>query len=182
MGLFDFIKKKDKEPEYDVTNMKLTDLKEGFVLDYELKSWVVKEMYQYDWGKNNFSMEYMIDSGDEVSYLSIADEGELYITVSKPIKIQQLGEGLREQIRRTENAPERLVYEGVTYYLDEDSAGYFNDKTKGTGDWEEMVSYDYLNEEETLCLSITQWDERNFEASAGVVAQEYQFSNITPDQ
>ena len=182
MGLFDFLKKKDKEPSYDVTNMKLTDLADGFVFDYDMKSWVVKESYQYDWGKNNFSKEYMIDAGDEVSYLSISNDGELFVTVSKPIKIQQLGHNLREEIRRTENAPERLVFEGETYYLDEDSAGYFNDITKGTDDWEELISFDYLNEEEDKCLSITQWDERNFEASAGVVAKEYEFSNITPDE
>lgn len=179
MGLFDFLKKK-KEPEYDVTNMKVTDLKEGFVFEYNLKNWVVKEEYQYDWGKNNFTKEYMIDAGDEVAYLSVAEQGELYLTVTKDIKIQKLGDGLRDKISRNQKAPENLVYEGVMYYLDEDSAGYFNDITKGTNDWEELVSYDYLDENEAKCLSITQWDERNFDASAGVVIKEYEISNIMP--
>ena len=179
MGLFDFLKKK-KEPEYDVTNMKVTDLDEGFVFEYDLKSWVVKEVYQYDWGKNNFTKEYLIDAGDEVAYLSVDQQGELYLTVTKDIKIQKLGDGLREKIARNNKAPENLVYEGVIYYLDEDSAGYFNDITKGTNDWEELISYDYLDEEETKCLSITQWDERNFDASAGLVIKEYEISNIMP--
>lgn len=178
MGVFDFLKKK-KEPEYDVTNLNVTDLNLGFVFDYDLKSWVVKEVYKYDWGKNNFSKEFKIDAGDETAYLNVADEGELFISISKPIKIQKLGDGLREEIRKNEAAPEKLEYEGVTYYLDEDSAGYFNDVSANNPDWEELVSYDYLNEEETLCLNITQWDERNFEASAGKVIQAYQISNIT---
>ena len=181
MGLFDRFKKKE-EPKYDVTNLSVLDFDQGFVFDYNLKSWVIKEVYQYDWGKNNFTSEYKIDAGNEVGFLSVADEGELYISFSKPIKIQQLGEGLREQIRKNERAPERLVYEGVTYYLDEDSAGYFNDKTKGTNDWEELVSFDYLDEEEKLCLNITQWDDHNFEASAGVMVKPYEISNITPDE
>lgn len=179
MGLFNFLKKKE-EPEYDVTNMKVTDLAEGFVFDYDLKSWVVKEAYQYDWGKNNFTKEYLIDAGDEKAYLAVAEQGELYLTVTKDIKIQKLGNGIRENIVKTQKAPEMLVYEGVTYYLDEDSAGYFNDITKGTDDWEELISYDYLDEDETKCLSITQWDERNFDASAGVVIKEYEISNIVP--
>ncbi|MCE7992057.1 MAG: DUF4178 domain-containing protein [Roseivirga sp.] len=179
MGLFDFIKKK-KEPEYDVTNMKVTDLAEGFIFEYDLKSWVVKEVYQYDWGKNNFSKEYMIDAGDEVAYLSVAEEGELSLTVTKNVKIQKLGEGIRENISRTNKAPEIIKYDGEIYYLDEDSAGYFNDISKGTGDWEELTSFDYLDEEETKCLSITQWDDRNFDASAGVVIKEYEISNIVP--
>jgi hypothetical protein len=179
MGLFDFLKKK-KEPGYDVTNMQITDLAEGFIFEYNLKSWVVKEVYQYDWGKNIFTKEYMIDAGDEKAYLSVAQEGELELSVTKSIKIQKLGDGLRENISKTKRAPETIDYEGVTYYLDEDSAGYFNDMTKGTDDWEELVSYDYLDEEETRCLSITQWDERNFDAAAGVVIKEYEISNIVP--
>lgn len=179
MGLFDFLKKKE-EPTYDVTDMKVTDLAQGFILEYDLKSWVVKEAYQYDWGKNIFSKEYMIDAGDEVAYLSVAEEGELSLTISKNIKIQKLGDGIRENISRTDKAPETIIYNTEMYFLDEDSAGHFNDITKGTDDWEELVSYDYLNEEETKCLSITQWDERNFEASAGVVIKEYEISNIVP--
>ena len=179
MGLFDFLKKK-KEPTYDVTNMKVTDLAEGFIFEYDLKSWVVKEAYKYDWGKNIFTKEYMIDAGDEVAYLSVAEEGELNLSISKNIKIQKLGDGIRENISRTKKAPETIIYNTEMYYLDEDSAGYFNDLTKGTDDWEELISYDYLNEEETKCLSITQWDERNFDASAGVVIKEFEISNIVP--
>lgn len=179
MGLFDRFKKKE-EPKYDVTNLSVLDFDQGFVFDYNLKSWVIKEAYQYDWGKNNFSSEYKIDSGDEVGFLSVADEGDLYISFTKPIKIQQLGDGLREQIRKNEKAPESLEYDGVTYYLDEDSAGFFNDKTKGTDDWEELISFDYLDKDEKLCLNITQWDDHNFEASAGVMIKPFEISNITP--
>jgi len=181
MGVFDFLKKK-KEPAYDVTNLSVKDLDEGFVFDYNLKSWVVKEVYQYDWGKNVFSKEYKIDAGDETAFLSVSDEGELYLTLTNPIKIQLLGDGLREQIRKNEAAPDKLNYEGVTYYLDEDSAGYFNDITAKNPDWEELVSYEYLNEDETLVLGISQWDERNFDAYAGKVIKPYEISNITPDE
>lgn len=180
MGVFDFLKKK-KEPAYDVTNLSVTDLDEGFVFDYNLKSWVVKEVYQYDWGKNIFTKEFKIDAGDEKAYLSVANEGELSLSISKSIKMQELGDGIREKIRKAETAPDKLEYQGVTYYLDEDSAGYFNDISAKKSDWEELVSYDYLNDEETLCLNITQWDERNFEASAGNVIQHFEISNITPD-
>lgn len=179
MGVFDFLKKKE-EPKYDVTNLSVKDLDQGFVFDYNLKSWVVREVYKYDWGKNIFTKEFKIDAGDEVAFLSVADNGELALSVTKTIKMQELGDGIREEIRKKE-APDQLEYNGDKYYLDEDSAGYFNDVTAKSSDWEELVSYDYLNDEETLCLSITQWDERNFEASAGNVIQHYEISNITPD-
>lgn len=179
MGVFDFLKKKE-EPKYDVTNLSVKDLDQGFVFDYNLKSWVVKEVYKYDWGKNIFTTELKIDAGDEVAYLSISANDELELSITKPIKMQELGDGIREEIRKKE-APDELEYNGTKYYLDEDSAGYFNDVTAKSSEWEELISYDYLNDEETLCLSITQWDERNFEAYAGNVIQHFEISNITPD-
>lgn len=182
MGLFDFFKKKEEEPKYDVTNLQLTDLDQGFIFDYNMKSWQVKEVYQYDWGKNNYSYEYKIDSGDEVLYLSLEDQGDLILSVVKSIKIRILGESITEEIVRNQKPPDRLVYENETYYLDSDSAGYFNDKTKGTGDWEELIAWDYFNKEEEKIISIVQWDERNFEASAGIMIKDFEISNIIPAQ
>ena len=66
--------------------------------------------------------------------------------------------------------------------LEEDAAGYFRDLSKETEDWEALVSWEYLNDEATKVLSITQWDIRNIEASAGLVLKEFQFSNIIPSE
>ena len=180
MGLFDFFKKKEKQPDYDVTNLKVTDLDHGFILDYDMKSWEVKEVYQYDWGSNNFSHEYMLDSGEDVIYLGVEDQGELWITAMKNIKIRKLGDDIIDKTIKKERPPKKLEYEGISYHLHTDSAGYFNDKTKGTDDWEELISWDYYDDEETHILSITQWGERDFEASVGKVVKEYEISNIIP--
>ena len=180
MGVFDFFKKKEKEPEYDITNMSVKDLDQGFIVDFDMKSWQVKEVYEYDWGNNNFSKEYMIDSGDEVLYLSVENQGELFLTVSKNIKMRKLGEDIIDKTIKKERPPKKLELDGIEYYLDTDVAGYFNDKTKGTDDWEELVCWEYYNDEETLIISITQWGEREFDASAGKVIKEYEISNIIP--
>ena len=79
MGLMDIISNlfsKKKEKAYDPLNIKVTDLKKGFVFDYDLKTWEVQEVYQYDWGNNFFSYEYKIDCGDVKSTL----------TFNKPLK------------------------------------------------------------------------------------------------
>ncbi|MEM9338692.1 MAG: DUF4178 domain-containing protein [Bacteroidota bacterium] len=177
--MFGFLKKK-KEPSYDVTNLSLNDLDFGFIVDYDMKSWVVKEVYEYDWGSNNFSKEYKIDSGDEVAFLSIEDDGELFITLTKAIKIRQIDEDISDTIVETKKAPKKIHYEGVKYFLDSDSAGYFRDCSKETKDWEELISWEYYDENEEKIISITQWDERTFDASAGIVLKPYQFSNIIP--
>jgi len=178
--MFDFFKKKKEEPSYDITNITLKDLDFGFILDYDMKSWVVKEVYEYDWGDNNYSKEYKIDSGDEVGFLSIEDDSELNISLTKAIKIRKIDEDIIEEVLKNERAPNKIHYEGVTYYLDSDSAGYCRDLGKETEDWEELFSWEYLDENEEKIISITQWDERTFEAYAGIVLEPYKFSNIIP--
>ncbi|MFY0651943.1 MAG: DUF4178 domain-containing protein [Cyclobacteriaceae bacterium] len=180
MGLFDFLKKKETEPEYDITHVTVEDLDQGFILDYDMKSWQVKEVYEYDWGNNNFSKEYLIDSGDEELYLSVENEGGLSLSVSKSVKMRKLGEDIIEKTIKKERPPKKIEYKEVIYYLDTDLAGYFNNNTKGTGDWEEFISWDYYDDDEKKILSITQWGEREFEASVGKVIKEFEISNIIP--
>ncbi len=179
--MFDFFKKK-KEPGYDVTNLSLKDLNVGFIFDYDMKSWVVNEVYKYDWGNNNFTSEYKVDSGDEVAFLHIADEGELEISLSKSIRISKIDEAITDEIEKNEKPPRKIHYSEELYYLEEDAAGYFRDLSKETEDWEELVTWEYMNDEATKVLSITQWDTRNIEASAGLILKEYQFSNIIPSE
>ena len=179
--MFDFFKKK-KAPTYDVTNLSLKDLNVGFIFDYDMKSWVVKEVYKYDWGNNNFTSEYKVDSGDEVAFLHIADEGELEISMSKSIQISKIDEAITDEIEKNEKPPRKIHFGEELYYLEEDAAGYFRDLSKETEDWEELVTWEYLNDEATKVLSITQWDIRNIEASAGLVLKEFQFSNIIPSE
>ncbi len=177
--MFGFFKKK-KEPEYDVTNLSLRDLNFGFIVDYDDKSWIVKEVYEYDWGNHNFSKEYRIDSGDQVGYLNVSEQDELLLTLTNPIKLHKIDEDIMAEVKKEQKPPRQIHYNGEIFHLDEDSAGYFRDCSKKTEDWEEFVSWDYYNEDEDQIVSITQWDEFNIEAHAGKVLKEYQFSNIIP--
>ena len=179
--MFDFLKKK-KVPAYDVTNLSLKDLNVGCIFDYDMMSWVGKEVYKYDWGNNNFTSEYKVDSGDEVAFLHIADEGELEISLSKSIRLSKIDEAIADEIEKNEKPPRRIHFNEKLYFLEEDAAGYFRDLSKETEDWEELISWEYLNDEATNVLSITQWDIRNIEASAGLILKEYQFSNIIPSE
>ena len=179
--MFNLFKKK-KEPEYDITNLQITDLDVGFVFDYDLKSWIVREKYEYDWGSNNFSHEFKIDSGDDVAFLSVEDDGQLNLGFFRPLKIRKIDEDVADEIVKNEKAPRQLHYEGETFYLDSDSAGYYRDCGKPDEDWEEMISFEYLNDEEDRILSITQWDEETFEASIGIVLQSHEISNLLPGQ
>lgn len=179
--MFDFFKKK-KQPAYDVTNLSIRDLDVGFIFDYDLKSWIVKEVYEYDWGNNNFSKEYKVDSGDEVAFLSVEDDADLTLTLTKSIKVRQIDEDIVKILTDTQKAPDQLHFDKEVYFLSSESTGYFRDCGKKTEDWEELFSWEYYDADEEKIISITQWDERTFDCFGGIVLVPHQISNIIPGE
>ncbi len=181
MGILDFFKK-DKEPDYDPSNLKVTDLRAGFIVDYDLKSWTVKEAYEYDWGNNYFTREFMLESADDMVYLHIDDNEELSLSVSKKVKIRAVGEDIPEYISDHEQPPKKFEYEGREYYLDRESPGYFSDDPANDDSWIELISWEYYDKEEEYILTIEQWGDKEFAAAHGKVIQEFEISSILPGE
>lgn len=177
MGLFDFFKK--KEEKYDVTNMKLTDLNVGFVFEYDLKSWVVEEAYQYDWGDNYFSFEYKITNGAETLFLSVEEDDELIVSISSKTQLRKIQEDLPELLA-AEKAPKKINYKDIEYFLEEQAPGYFCNLTKDKNTWVEFIAWDYIDEKEQRILSLEQWGENEFEAAEGIIIRPNEISNILP--
>ncbi len=176
MSFFDLFKK--KKEEYDPSNITINDLQVGFVFEYNLSTWVVKEAYEYDWGNQHFSREFKINNGQESLYLSLENDDELVISISKKAKIRSIQEDLPEYIIKNESAPSSLNYQGQKFLLDEENAGYF--RTLGETEWSELITWDYYNEDETQIITIEQWDEKSFEASIGNYIKAFEISNILP--
>ena len=175
---FNFFKKK-KEPDYDPLNIRVTDLKLGFIFDYDLKSWEVVEEYTYDWGDNYFSKEYKISTGADILFLSVDEDDILELTLQKKIKLSSIDGDIEGEIINKKIPPKKVIYKGVDYYRDSESPGYFKVENSDK-DWVEFISWAYYNEEEDRVLTIEQWDDREFEASYGKVIKEYEISGITP--
>jgi len=179
MGLFDKFKKK-KEPHYDPNNLKIEDLRVGFMFDYDLKTWMIKEEYEYDWGDNYFTREYMLESSDDTAYLHIDYNDEGFMTLSRKLKIRALGEDIPEEIIEKKRPPKKITYKEVDYLLDKESPGYFSDDPEDDNSWTEFISWDYYDSEGKLVACVEQWGEREFEASNGVVVSDFEITNILP--
>ncbi|UII26954.1 DUF4178 domain-containing protein [Fulvivirga maritima] len=180
MGLFDnFFKKKEKEPHYDSTDIRVQDLDVGFVFDYDLSTWEVNNIYEYDWGDNYFTREYKISNGEKSLFLSLEEDDELELSVSSKIKVRALGSEVVDKLMTEQKPPSEITYDGRTYYLEEESPGYFHDIGR-SDDWEEFVSWDYEDDKGEYILTVEQWGEKEFEASAGKYIKEFEISNILP--
>ncbi|WP_372751632.1 DUF4178 domain-containing protein [Labilibaculum sp.] len=177
MGFTDFFKR--KQPKYDTTNIRVTDLDVGFVFDYDLSSWEVQAKYEYDWGDNYFSKEYKINNGSKTLFLSVEEDDELYLSVSQKLKVRQIGTQVHDDLMRLQKAPDSFEYEGKKYFLEKEAPGYFNEKARNE-DWVEFISWNYEDESGNFLVCIEQWDEKEFEASSGKFIQEFEISNILP--
>ena len=179
MGFFDFLKgNKEPEKHYDPLNIKVTDLEKGYLLDYDLETWTVKKMAEYDWGDNHFSREFTIISQNKTRFLHIEDDDELVVTFSENLKIRKLGPEVNNHIKVNGVPPDEIVYDGITYYLEDQPSGYY--RNVENEDWEELILFDYWDENEKHCISIEQWDENDFEASIGIRIKPSDISNILP--
>ncbi len=177
MGIFDIFKKKG--PHYDSTNIQVKDLDVGFVFEYDLSTWEVQAIYEYDWGENYFTREFKISNGSVTRFLSLEEDDEIKLSVTQKIKIRVLDENLLETLQSKQEPPKKISYEGITYYMENHAPGYFHDIAKGDT-WEEFRSWDFEDDNGEQILCIEQWDEMEFEASIGKNIKEFEISNILP--
>ncbi len=173
-----FKKKKEEEgkPLYDPTRVTVKDLVKGAFLDYDLQTWEVKAVYEYDWGDNFFSDEFQLNTADDAIYLSVEEDGELFITVTKKIIIHDIEEDVVAYILKNEVPPMKITFEGETYYRKSENIGYY--RNVENEDWVELVNWTYYDRSQEKILSVEQWGEEEFEASAGKVVNEFEFSSI----
>ena len=78
----------------------------------------------------------------------------------------------------SEDPPSRIVYKGKEYYLDNPCAGSMF--PNGEGDGEEVIRWEFLDEDEENFLGIERWSETELAAATGFFVEDYQFSNILP--
>lgn len=181
MGLFDIFKKKD-EPHYDPNNVTIHDIRAGFIFEYDLKTWAVREEYIYDWGDEYFTREYKIDAGDESAFMHIDDNDETFITITNKVRVRSIDEDIPETVAKKERPPKKLEYKGIKLYRDSENPGYFSADPDNDKSWTELVSWDYYDEDSKHVLNIEQWGEREFEAAFGKVVKDYEISNIIPGE
>lgn len=200
-----FKKKKKEKVLIDPTQVRLNQLTKGTFIDYDLKTWEVSGVSEYDWGDGYMSDEFVLSTADESCYLSVEEDGgELSCTITYKIRVRDIvahagesGGGIGFQSRRggnksdivkiiiqEEEPPMEVIYNDIVYYRDEESVGYYHDTANPDTEehWHEVVSWTYYDETEKLILSIDQWGNKEFEASQGIVAEEHEFSNILFNQ
>jgi len=179
MAFTDYFKKKQKVPEFDpIKDLTLSKLKVGYLLDYDLKTWEVTGHNVYDWD-SEFSEEWELTSGNDLIFLEMEkDDSSVLWCLSSKAKLSDLDRSIIANIKREEDPPAEIIYKTKKYYLVQSSAGYF--LKDGKGDGQELITWDYEDEDEEHFITITQWGEDELELTQGFFVKEYEFTNILP--
>jgi hypothetical protein len=179
MGWLDIFGKKEKKRGPDpLKDLTLPKIQVGYFVDFDMKTWEVTAYNQYTWGEGDISHEWQLKSHDDTLFLARESDDEDYWGISRPIPFARLGPDIRKHILDYQDPPDEIVFDGITYHLEEFGGGHFFKDGQGPG--QEFLSWDYEDEEGEKYLSIEQWGEDDFEASVGEPVEEYQFSNILP--
>ncbi|RZT00001.1 DUF4178 domain-containing protein [Aquimarina brevivitae] len=180
MGLFDFFKKNrtHTEPHYDVTNIRVTDLEKDYIFEFDLDTWIVKKMYEYDWGNSHYSREFLVHNGKKNLYLHIEEDDELEISITEKIGIRILGEHIKTLLQENGKPPEKITYQDIVYFLDAENPGFC--RNVEDENWYEIINWTYLNADEDKLITIEQSGDGEFDATIGLYVPEFKISNILP--
>ena len=176
MGLFDVFKKKE-ESRGELT---LENLQTGDLLEYFLKTWEVKKVYEYDWGNNEFTREYALDSGDDQVNLHISNDNPPVCSVSRKVSIVSVDNNLKAHIIKFDEPPQKVDYDGKSYYRQEEGQGYSREEGEGDDEWSEFVSWELVDDSGEHFISLERYGETDVDAYAGQYAKPFEFSNFLP--
>ena len=174
MGIFDFFKKKEKEiKELDITNLDI-----GCILDYDLRSWIVKDKTEYDWGNNQFTFEYTINDGGDSVYLHVNDGANIKIDISSEIKVSQLGANFKATIVERDAPLKEITFENEHYILSDEFMGHCKSINDDEDEWSEFVNWVFINKDESKFISVNRWGETDIDAVKGYYIKVFELSNF----
>jgi hypothetical protein len=180
MGWKDIFSKKTDKNEDSQTDLTLPGLKAGYYVDWDMKTWEVTSSSYYNWGGDDITYEWQLTTVDDTVYLEYESDDEEYWNISRKINFGKLDPRIKKQILDQGDPPEEISYNDTTYYLEESGGGHYFKDSNSSG--QELISWNYEDDDGKSFLTIEQWGEGNFEASLGFAVEEYQFTDILPGE
>ena len=177
--IWNFFKKSEEDETDALHDLVLEKMKPGFLVDFDMKTWRVNSRNQYRWHEGDVTDEWELKQGTEIIYLEREEEdGIVSWTLTRKTNVEAIDGDIKQHIIDNEDPPDKITYEGTTYFLEEDDIGeYFKgNESKGL----KFVVWDYYDEQQENQLSIEQWGETKFAVTLGTEVEEYQFSDILP--
>ena len=182
MGIFDSLKDAfsgsddDSASEEPVTDITLDQLRERYLLDYEMRTWEVVTHAKYDY-EGWPADEWTLENGDDTLFLEYEeDDGDIF-SLSRPVDLADVecdGEPLRALVRDGGDPPSSVTWEGTTYDLEEEGPATrtADDRTQELYYWVYTAGDDFL--------ALERYGTSDWNSYAGREVEPYEFDNILP--
>ncbi len=178
MGFFDSLfGGGDEEPssEDPIDDPTLKDLREGYMLDYEMRTWEVTQHAKYDY-EGWPADEWTLETGDDLLFLEYEyDDGDVFL-LSEPVEgtaVTVDGEPFRAVVREQE-PPATITYENTEYTLVEEGSA------KRTVDDRTNALHYWVYEAEEGFVALERYGSSDWNVYAGREVEPYEFDNILP--
>lgn len=167
--------------EIDVANIKLTDLRTGFIFDYNLKTWKVVKHSQFDWRNGNSEWVFKSVSGEENQFIFIKWESGDHFDVfaGKRVNTYAVDNDLDTEIVVHHRPKNVISYKDESFFREEQLEGTVFDLTTNS-EGEKIKVWEYFNEDRNKTLRIEQLGQRKFLAFVSERVSDYVFSEILP--
>lgn len=165
MGIFSKLFPK-KEKRVDVRERTPLSIQVGDIVtydlaDYEVVGKITYRDHSYEW------IAYQLIEGRSSVWLSVEMDEELELGIYRKVNLQV-----------DEPYPKTLIYEGRTYYLDEEGKAEVSGEGRSQNINGRTTHYgDYINDEEDQYLSVEKWGSE-VEVSIGSEIEEYEIKII----
>jgi len=173
MNLF---KSKKSEVEDTQIDFEIEDLKKGYFLDYDLKTWQITDFSTYSWDNGVTDFESTLFDGKDKLYLSyetVNDNTSLFWEQD----IDKIWVAARNKIRANQDlTQETFTFDNKNYHFAAEGSA----KVKSTKETYTLVNWLFESEDRMHLISFNKYGDGFIEAYAGIRITKYQISNITP--
>lgn len=181
MGLFN---KKDKnyEPkgkplDFDPLNVKIGDLRPGFFVDYNFKTFEITAGFEY--ALKDYAFKALkFDAADEILWVVLENASETFLMESVGMAV--INPELQNMMSNFGKPPATLTYKEVMYNFSNQSDGKFRDLLKNAMDWSRMACWKYAAADGSAVLYALQKGQNNFEVIIAKPINSGEFSNFLP--
>jgi hypothetical protein len=171
--------------EFDPVHLGVENLKTGYLLDYDLKTWIVTQENQYDFQDSLTEKEFRISaesSQPEVNHVQVRSEnGFAIVWVGKLINIHKIDLELQSHIIRQRQAPSIIQHKNLKMFRESARIGTMFCINNQELTPKKVQRWEFLDETRSVFLRIEWLNEKEFQCVEGRVVPRQAFSDILPN-
>jgi hypothetical protein len=165
---------------YDPTNLTVENLKAGFLVDYELKTWEVVAEFQYDWFDGLTDRLFTLANDlEQVTVLLRKEQNQLIAQELKRINIYALNKQLPDEITFRKRPSALLHFQNADFFQEPEREGIFFDMVAKKGN-QKVMCWEYFDQARRTTVRIEYLNDKEFKAFTGKLISPLSFSEILP--